>query len=491
MFGRFLIICGISVPLLAGSLFVQKGHYGVTYDVLTLPRNEKMGLLGTSYLYDFGHAYVGLGIYSAVTGHRGGFFTGGVEGGYKFPITHNLLADVGMFVGGGGGGAAAQGGGLMLRPHLGMLYDMHGYNIGAGVSKVDFPNGQINSNQLYAKLSIPFTEVHKKNTNSPMIINDIETFAKMHHLKMGWSDTYFSLILERYFIPEGTLDTSGKVSKNHLDLVGFEYGKYLHHNFIAFIQAAGAGGGDASGYAQFFGGLGYKQPFSQYFGGYIKTAIGAAGGGKIDTGGGIVHQESVGLYAKLNNKLTLSSELGHIKAFNGNFQATSLMMSVNYTLKSLSVGSSYQPLSSYQSFGDYEVDITLANQTYIGNKRNLNLIGMKIDRYLNNHDYFSAEALSAYSGNAGGYSVGLVGFGRRLQVRNNINLFTTLCAGVGGGGGVDTGSGFIVQPMAGVQYAPTDDFAINASFGDVKAINGGLNDLVVNIGVSYKFKTID
>ena len=73
MFGRFLIICGISVPLLAGGLFVQKGHYGVTYDVLTLPHNEKMGLLGTSYLYDFGHAYVGLGIYSAVTGHRGGF----------------------------------------------------------------------------------------------------------------------------------------------------------------------------------------------------------------------------------------------------------------------------------------------------------------------------------------------------------------------------------------------------------------------------------
>jgi len=498
----FITFC-ISAPVFAGMLFVQKGHYTFTYDPLTLPANEKMGLLGTDYLYDFGNAYVGLGIYSAVSGHRGGFFTGGIEGGYILPLHDSFAIDVGMFIGGGGGGAAAQGGGLMLRPHIGLLYNINGYKIGVGVSKVKFPNGKIDSNQLYAQLSIPFEEIHKKNDNSPMIINDIEHFTKTHDLQAGWSNTYFSIFTERYFIPNGTTNTAGDASKNHMELMGFEYGKYIFgQHFIAYMQAAGAGGGSASGYAQLLGGVGYKQAFDNHFGGYVKAAIGAAGGGKVDTGGGIVHQESIGLYARLNQKLTLNTGIGHIDALNGSFKAMSWTVSVGYALKSLSIGKGYAPLSSYQSFGNYEVNVKIANQTYFGigdnslrksttSKRPINLIGFQLDRFFNSKDYVLGEALSAYNGGAGGYAVGLVGFGRRVQIRNHLNLFTQLTVGVAGGGNVATGSGFIYQPMVGVQYHPVNSFAVETSVGNVRAVNGKLNAIVLDFGVAYKFKTLD
>ena len=482
----------ISMPLLAGMLFVQKGHYTFTYDTLTLPKNEKMGLLGTDYLYNFGHAYVGIGIYSAVSGHRGGFFTGGIDGGYTLPLYDNLALDAGLFVGGGGGGGAAQGGGLMLRGHAGLLYNIYGYKIGAGVSKVKFPNGQIDSNQLYVQLSIPLEEIHKKNNNSPMIINDIENFTKTHHLQAGWSNTYFSIFAEGYLIPSGTKNTAGDNLTSHIELMGFEYGEYITKHFMGYIQAAGAGGGGTSGYAQFLGGVGYKQPFNNYFGGYVKAALGAGGGGKVDTGGGLIHQESIGLYARLNNKLTLSTDIGYINAINGDFKATSLGVSLNYALKSLSIGDGYAPLSSYQSFGNYEVNMQFANQTYVQkNKTPLNLIGFELDRFLDKTTYIYGEALSAYSGGAGGYSVGLVGFGNKVQMGEKMDLFARLGIGVAGGGGVDTGGGFIYQPMVGVEYNPTKSFGIETSVGYVRAINGGLNAAVLNVGIAYKFKTLD
>jgi hypothetical protein len=492
----------LGIPLFAGNLFLQKGHYSFTYDPLTLPASEKMGLLGTDYLYDFGNAYVGLGIYSAVNGHRGGFFTGGIEGGYALPLYKGFILDMGMFIGGGGGGAAAQGGGLMLRPHVGLLYDIYGYKFGVGISKVKFPNGHIDSNQLYAQLSIPFEEIHKKNNDSPMIIDDIEDFTQRNNIQAGWSDTYFSVFGETYFIPKDTKNTRGMNSANHMELVGFEYGEYLNKHMMAYIQAAGAGGGGASGYAQLLGGLGYKHGFNDHFGGYVKAALGAGGGGKVDTGGGIVHQESVGLYAKLNRKLMLNTEIGHIDAVNGNFKASSLMVSLNYNLKSLTVGEGNAPLSTYQSFGDYEVNFKLLNQTYMGigsnsirknntDKTPINLIGFQLNRFLDQKNYFCGEALSAYNGGAGGYAVGLVGFGKRIQIRERVNLFAQMSAGVAGGGNIATGSGFIYQPMAGIEYNPMESFGLEASLGNVRAINGNLNALVLDFGVSYKFRTLD
>lgn len=502
MHKKLLITSCLSAPLLAGMLFVQKGHYTFTYDPLTLPNNEKMGLLGTDYLYNFGNAYVGLGIYSAVSGHRGGFFTGGIEGGYTLPLYGSLALDAGMFVGGGGGGAAAQGGGLMLRPHIGLLYDINGYKIGVGASKVKFPNGQIDSNQLYAQLSIPFEEIHKKNNDSPMIIGDIENFTKQNGLQAGWSDTYFSVLAEGYFIPSGTTNTAGNASSKHMELMGFEWGEYIHRHIMAYIQAAGAGGGGASGYAQFLGGVGYRQALNNHFGGYVKAAAGAGGGGKVDTGGGIISQESIGLYARLNKKLTLNLEGGYVDAYSGDFKATTLTASLSYALKSLSVGKGYAPLSSYKSFGNYEVDVKFANQTYFGigdnslrkdqaSKTPINLIGFQLDRFLSQKDYVYGDALGAYSGGVGGYAVGLVGLGHRIQMQNHFYLFTQFAAGVAGGGGVATGSGFIYQPTVGVQYHPTNSFAVETSVGNVRAVNGKLNAAVLDFGIAYKFKTLD
>lgn len=495
----FLFIFALTLSLYSNDLFIQKGHYSISYDNLTLPANEKLGLLGTSYLYDFDSAYLGLGVYSAVSGKRGGFFTGGVEAGYRFGLGHNFSLDTGVFAGGGGGGSAPQGGGLMLRPHIGLMYDIYGYKLGLGYSKVKFPNGGIDSDQVFLQLSIPFETVHKKNINSPMILDDITDFMKSSGEEMGWSDTYFSVTIQRYLIPSSVKDRVGNKVKRDMSLIGFEYGYDLSKKFFIFAQAAGAAGGGADGYAEVLGGIGYKKPFTQHFGAFVKASLGASGGGKVDTAGGLIHKETAGLYAKLNTKFSLSLELGHIGAFDGNFKATTLELGFNYRLKSLSVGKNLQPLESYQSFGDYEWNFEISNQYYMSNKSirknsndsSLSLIGFKIDKYLDKHFYISGQALGAYSGNSGGYAVGLVGLGARVPMGTKVNLFAQMSVGVAGGGSVATGNGMVYQPMMGVEYKINNSFGVQTSFGKVKAMDGNLDTTAIDVGFSYKFRTIN
>ena len=57
--------------------------------------------------------YTGVGIYGAVTGKRGGFFTLGINAGFKQKITNRLYIDTGFHFGGGGGASAPDGGGAL------------------------------------------------------------------------------------------------------------------------------------------------------------------------------------------------------------------------------------------------------------------------------------------------------------------------------------------------------------------------------------------
>ena len=108
-----------------------------------------MGLVGTSYLVD-GSASgfsVGPAVYGSVSGRRGGFYTLGGELTWRRPVFGPIGVELGVYAGGGGGGAP-QGGGLMLRPHAGVWWDVGPGSLGISLSRVRFPNGQIDSTQL-------------------------------------------------------------------------------------------------------------------------------------------------------------------------------------------------------------------------------------------------------------------------------------------------------------------------------------------------------
>ena len=120
--------------------------------------NEKnMGLTGIHYnllLNDW--AYVGAGIYGAVSGERGGFFTLGVNAGIKKYLGKDFYVDTGFHLGAGGGAAAPDGGGIFILPHFNLGYDFKKISLNSGWSYVNFfDGGEIKGHQINIGLEIP------------------------------------------------------------------------------------------------------------------------------------------------------------------------------------------------------------------------------------------------------------------------------------------------------------------------------------------------
>jgi len=85
-----------------------------------IPNEQNLGFTGIHYnlLLDKSF-YSGIGIYSAVSGFRGGFFTLGVNAGIKKYFSNKFYIDTGFHFGGGGGGTGApDGGGAFILPHF-------------------------------------------------------------------------------------------------------------------------------------------------------------------------------------------------------------------------------------------------------------------------------------------------------------------------------------------------------------------------------------
>lgn len=485
----------------ANDLKVGEGFYRASYDYLTLPNDEKIGLLGTNYLLNFDDSYLGLGLYSAVDGQRGGFFTGGVELGHQFGLGDGFSLDGGLFVGGGGGSSVPQGGGLMLRPHLGLIKNFGHVDLGFGVSKVKFPsgNGEIDSDQLNLQMDIPFGFVYKSSDSDKSDSSNVLTLNSTNNSDIGWKDHYIAPTLQHYMVDHGVKNTAGQLMPNDMDLVGFEYGTKLGRDYYSYLEIAGAGSSGTDGFAEVLGGVGYSSALSRNFGFNIKGALGAAGGGGVDTGGGLIHKQSIGLYARPFDKLSFLAEVGRVGAFEGSFKATSSKLSLQYPFKLLSTGGYTRKVSNYDYISDSLWGVSLVNQTYLnsdtlrkhGSNDSVQLFGIKLDRYLDDDTYLTGQALAAYKGEVGGYAVGLVGVGQKLEITDKLSLLAEIGVGVADGGVINPGGGIIVQPMIGLNYKLNSDTSLQASIGKVKTVKNGGDANVVELGFSYKFKTIE
>jgi hypothetical protein len=291
----------------------------------------------------------------------------------------------------------------------------------------------------------------------------------------------------------------GILVTDDMDLMGFEYGIKLNKGYYAYLETAGAGGGTTDGYAELLGGIGYSKILSPNYGVNIKTAFGSSGGGSVDTGGGLIHKQSIGFYARPFDKISLAAEIGRIGAFDGGFKATTTKLSLQYPFKLLSSGRLARKASNYDYMTDELWSMRAINQTYLGSDNlrksgaedSLQLLGIKLGRYLDNDTYLTGQALAAYKGEAGGYAVGLVGIGQEFSFTNKINLLAEISAGVAGGGGINIGGGAIVQPMLGLNYQLNADLDLQASIGKLISIKDGGDTNIVEFGIRYQFKTVE
>lgn len=449
----------------------------IGYETVDLPGAERMGLVGLSYLVQPAEGLcVGPAVYGAASGQRGGFFTIGAEAALCARVYGPLNVVAGLYLGGGGGASAPQGGGLMLRPHVDLLWDFGPLRAGVSWSKVYFPNGDIDSDQLGFIVDLPMSFGYAQPGRGS---------------QASWGGGRGGMGFDRIlavagvYAPRGdTPGISGGPLPSHIGYVGARAETQLGPALYVGLEANGAASGGVDGYAEILGTLGSDIALGDgavRLGG--RVALGMGGGGDIDTGGGLLAKAALDFSLPLSRDLRLGLEAGWVHAPQGDFSAPFGSLALHWALDALP-GVAPVPVRQEWSAGA-EMFFDAARKD--GSERDLQSVAFKYSRFVGQHLYLSGQVQSAYQGGAGGFTVGLFGVGAQWRSGSGWLAGAEFLAGAAGGGGVDTGGGAVIKPMAYAGWELTPATSLRLGTGWIKAPNGGLSSPVLDLSVVFAF----
>lgn len=466
----------------------QEGFGQVDFLSIKMPDGEQnMDYTGLHYnlkLNDW--SYTGIGLYGAVGGIRGGFFTLGVNAGIQQKITDKLFIDAGIHFGGGGGKSAKDGGGAFILPHLNLGYDFKHFSATAGYSYVNFfDGGEIKSNQFNVAVQIPlsFETASFKERENSFSVDDLKNTS--------WNilGNRISMLVHL----NNARVTKGSYEGNTIRLAGFELDSYISDDFFFFVKVDGAYHGIKAGYMDVFLGGGYHLSMNRSRTNILaKFGIGAGGGGGVDTKGGFLIYPDISLEQKLFSNVYASINKGYLMSPDSHFVSSTYGLGLKYYIDKDGITSEEKEFSEGKFKGFEAIikqDLYLNAARDGGFNQNMHQISLQINFFLNKYLYATGQTSFANFGDAGAYAEGIVGLGTQTNsfFNNTTSVFAQILGGAAGGGGISTGQGLIIKPSIGVDHKLTDNLNLRAGVGYVKARGGNLSSTYLNLGVSYRF----
>lgn len=473
----------------------QKAFSKIDFLSIGMPLSDpNMGFTGIHYnllLNDW--SYAGVGIYGAVSGNRGGFFTLGVNAGIKKELYKNIFLDTGFHFGGGGGASAPDGGGAFILPHANLTYNFHNFSLTSGWSYVNFfDGGEIKSHQLNFGLEIPLNYEYTDYSAQERVIS-------IHQLKnSNWNKNSnrnsLMLHLNNLSIGGDSKDSGGnKYNGETIRLAGFELTSYLNKKWFAFLKVDGAYSGIKAGYMDVFLGGGYHLSMNNNNTNILtKFAIGAGGGGGVDTKGGFLIYPDISLEQKVFEDVFISINKGFLMSPDAHFYTSTFGLGVKYYIDKNGIISKEKTFKEGKFKG---IDVIIKQDMYFNAKRdtntkeNLHQISLQINLNLNRNIYVAGQTSFANFGNAGAYAEGIVGLGvKSMPIFNETTtIFIQALAGAAGGGGVSTGEGLIIKPSIGADYKLNNNLSLRSAIGFIKAKGASetIRSPFVNLGLKY------
>lgn len=255
----------------------------------------------------------------AYHGIRGGYMDIFLGGGYHFAFNRNRTNILTKFgIGAGGGGGVDTAGGFLIYPDISIeqkLFD----NIYLSVNK-----GYLMSpNQFFASSTLGFGLKYYVNQQGIKTENETFETSKIKGLEIAIGhDIYFKA--QRHLIPD-----------TDLHQIAVQANIYLLKNWYIAAKTSFANfGGNAGAYAEGIFGAGYRTNnfANNKISLYAQGLVGAAGGGEVATGQGLIIKPSAGIYYNLNDKLSLRSEAGYVKARGGDLSSLYFNFGLSYQI---------------------------------------------------------------------------------------------------------------------------------------------------------------
>lgn len=469
----------------------QKGFIKIDFLSIDMPETSitsesNMGFSGIHYnLFLNKSFYTGIGIYGAVTGERGGFFTLGINAGYQKYFNEKLYIDTGFHFGGGGGAGAPDGGGAFILPHFNLGYNLKHFSVHAGWSYINFfDGGLIKGNQLNLALEIPLDFKYSNYKNSE--INFSAQFLNNSSWKQETIKTSFLVHFNNLKVK-----SEGPIKGNTIRLAGFEFGNYLTRNWFAFLKVDGAYSGIRGGYMDVFLGAGYHFYFNNNKTNILaKFGFGAGGGGGVDSDGGFLLYPDISIEQQLFNGVYISLNKGYLFTPNSLLSTSNYGFGLKYYLER---NGSYAKEKTFNKGIFKGIEVILKQDWYFNAKRmtnpneDMHQMSLQINFDINKNLFLAGQTSFANFGNAGAYGEGLIGAGIKTSNTSHTTFFTQVLAGAAGGGNISTGEGLIIKPSLGIDHKITNTLSIRSALGYVKAKGGSLSNTFVNFGLKYNF----
>lgn len=422
--------------------------------------------------------YFGQSLYSAILGDAGGLFIGGFELSKKTRMKDYLSFEIGMFLGGGGGAAIVPGNGMMEKYFINFNQELSEKYIGSiGFSYLNITGSNISSGTLSFGIS--------KNQNYALVLGHVK-----ENINSGRILTSVKPLIKQ-FLPGKSLKRNGRSLKK-MSLMGLEatFTPEPYALFESFVQTTGAVGGDGEGYADILFGL-RQHMHGANLKSFVEVSAGFGGGGEVDTGGGLLGSLGLGLSLPIiyGNKL----ELGVQKITTLDGELNSISPFVRTAIIFNKKKNPYSVKRKWQlSFG---ITNQLANNGYrkagITETASPSLIENSIDLFLNDNIYLIGNAQTVFSGNAGGYAVGLLGIGYSQPISDLFSYSVEIQIGAAAGGGINTEGGMVKAAKLEIDYNLKDNLAFSIGVGKLSTLNSenGFDPSTLHVGLKYRFTT--
>ncbi|MDX8382059.1 MAG: hypothetical protein R8M14_08115 [Ghiorsea sp.] len=471
----------------ANEMVSQNALLKINAEEITLPENEALGWVGTSYLLEaYPDFFIGGSLYGAATGDRGGFFSIGSEFTWTKNWQRHWFTNLGIYIGGGGGGSANKlvGGGLVIRPHIDFFRDFNQYQIGFSFSQVKFPSGTISSQQVGLVFNYRNNFYHSNEENNTSIF-DFTSDNLPQHSGLG-----FDRILGTSAIYKGQLQRQTQTKQVAM------LGMRAEHYFASFsymgIEVVGAAKGDLGGYGEYMATLGVTYPILENklsIGG--RVGMGMAGGGGAATQGGLISKLGANLDIHLFHDYQLSLEAGYVIAPMGEMKAKYAGINLIYELNKLE---KYEKIASYNQY-EWQIGTITYNAVIPSNSPSsvpLTGVEIRVNRFINQHLYHGLQIMYAAQGsNYGGYGHTFADIGYKSSAYKDFSLSAELAAGGGGGASISVGGGALYMGNIYLDYKLNNDLNIRLGAGQLKALKGSLNTTVSELLITYNYQTLD
>lgn len=276
-----------------------------------------LGIDWRTYLNDW--FYIKAETAGAMGGNSTGYMHILAGGGVRVPITKRIIGHVGLAVGGGGGGDVDTGGGFMVDTAAGLQIRLNrSWFLEFDAGYVTAPFADFKATSYTMRAGYQFGSFDGAGNRGP----SAQVWSG-HPLRVRAAGQYYLKGAEGWRTrPEQNVGNLG---------VQIDY--LLTPNWYLTGQGLGAYTGDAGAYMIGLLGLGLRVPLGSKVFVEGEAMVGAAGGGGLAVGPGLVGQANLNLGYKLTPSLSLIGSAGYIKAFDGKFQAPVVGLALGYQFR--------------------------------------------------------------------------------------------------------------------------------------------------------------